>query len=614
MGGGLPLPTLSAASSFYHVDIPLLSIFTVMSTANTTKTKALITIGNFMDADGEPFTLEAKKLPTMHIRVFAQTGKGKSYVAGVLCEEMVDADIPFTVFDQQGHYWGLKQKYKIVLFGRPGRHGVDFPMPYPEKDVRESIILFARNLAEVVASSRQSVIVDLSGWKRYGQRILVTEYLNHLFAINPDHAIQRQTVIEEADVFAPLQPIDDISAFCEDAVENIARRGRGNGLGDIIVTQRPASISMNVRSQKDLVLVLNMSEGADLKAFQSMIADDEGFLTDEQLKMPEAKIKAEISRMARSIKSKVKRAEPGVAFAYSPSMNIRRFVQVRAKKTYHAGAAVGDSNYKDPRTVQVHPFEGQGFTGVTNPLFPPQSPSPAATPAGTLKNVAVHVDPSKHIPKERFDNLLREYDALRKSRATDGHEAERLRTELQAARAKLSTLEATMPMVQAELKKAKAEAEAYRKDHESAEKLREVFIQFGGFAASPQHGAETLKLANTITHVRVDDRIEYATFTPESTQHHLCVLIAKGFFDQERSEKEIHAEIDRVWGMKAISERPGGPNANRYISGAIRPALHQLRVIPFPYLEEVGGKWKAQPDAKKFVRHVAVEGVREKQE
>lgn len=609
MGGGLPLPTLSAASSFYHVDIPLLSIFTVMSTANTTKTKALITIGNFMDADGEPFTLEAKKLPTMHIRVFAQTGKGKSYVAGVLCEEMVDADIPFTVFDQQGHYWGLKQKYKIVLFGRPGRHGVDFPMPYPEKDVRENIILFARNLAEVVASSRQSVIVDLSGWKRYGQRILVTEYLNHLFAINPDHAIQRQTVIEEADVFAPLQPIDDISAFCEDAVENIARRGRGNGLGDIIVTQRPASISMNVRSQKDLVLVLNMSEGADLKAFQSMIADDEGFLTDEQLKMPEAKIKAEISRMARSIKSKVKRAEPGVAFAYSPSMNIRRFVQVRAKKTYHAGAAVGDSNYKDPRSVQVHPFEGVGFAGVTNPLLSPASPE-IETPIGKFKNISVHVDPSKYVPKERFDNLLREFDSLRKLHATGDHEMERVRTELQAAKAKLSTLEATMPIIQGELKKAKAEADAYRKDHESAEKLREGLQQF--FGRFPARG-DVVKLPNTITHTTVEDRIEGAVFTPDSVQHHLCVLVAKGFFDSPKTEKEIHAEIDRIWGMSAISERPGGANAKRYINNTLRPALHQLRVIPFPYLEEVeGGRWKAQTDAKKFVRYVAVEKVEEK--
>lgn len=54
--------------------------------------------------------LDLKKLLTKHVAILAKTGAGKSYVAGVLIEEIIEKKVPLLIIDPHGEYSQLKEK------------------------------------------------------------------------------------------------------------------------------------------------------------------------------------------------------------------------------------------------------------------------------------------------------------------------------------------------------------------------------------------------------------------------------------------------------------------------------------------------------------------------
>ena len=68
-------------------------------------------IGEF---DNNPFTIDGARFLTGRTAVMGMSGSGKSYLIGVLCEELCKADLPFIIIDPEGEYKSLKEKFDIV--------------------------------------------------------------------------------------------------------------------------------------------------------------------------------------------------------------------------------------------------------------------------------------------------------------------------------------------------------------------------------------------------------------------------------------------------------------------------------------------------------------------
>ena len=52
------------------------------------------------------------------VAVLGIRGSGKTNTAAVLIEELLTGGLPLTIVDIEGEYWGLKEKFEILVIGR----------------------------------------------------------------------------------------------------------------------------------------------------------------------------------------------------------------------------------------------------------------------------------------------------------------------------------------------------------------------------------------------------------------------------------------------------------------------------------------------------------------
>jgi hypothetical protein len=56
---------------------------------------------------------------TQTFAALAKKGAGKTYLAGVMEEELAKHRIPFVVIDSMSAHYGIKERYPVVVFGGP---------------------------------------------------------------------------------------------------------------------------------------------------------------------------------------------------------------------------------------------------------------------------------------------------------------------------------------------------------------------------------------------------------------------------------------------------------------------------------------------------------------
>ncbi len=267
--------------------------------------------------------MKKKNLPELHlgtislpsdtitkcINILAKRGAGKSYLAGVLEEELAKGDYPFVVIDPMGAHWGLREIYPIPIFG--GEH-CDI-----EIDLNDG-----KKIADLVVDLKKSVIVDISNWDQDEQRIFVADFVNEIYFKNrrPLHVI-----IEETDVFAPQTGGGKEGKLSFKAIDNLVRRGRGRGIGVTSITQRASILHKNILSQADLNIILNMQANRDLESVKELL-DDDGI----------------DSKGRREIMRKIKQFGKGQAMFYSPQwLQLTEPHHIRRRESHHAGAEPG---------------------------------------------------------------------------------------------------------------------------------------------------------------------------------------------------------------------------------------------------------------------------------
>lgn len=196
------------------------------------------------------------KAVTDIIAGYGMRGSGKTTLGAVLVEEMHEVGARVVVLDLLGVWWGLRAGatssstgLPFVIFG--GEHA-DVPIV--------GDLPTASKLGNILGSEALSAVVDVSRFASSSARgPWLAALLTAMYEANRQPL---QLVLDEADFFAPLRP-DRHNAQLGLVVDEVVRRGRVRGFGATLLTQRPAALATNVRSQADTVVALRLSGAHD---------------------------------------------------------------------------------------------------------------------------------------------------------------------------------------------------------------------------------------------------------------------------------------------------------------------------------------------------------------
>src|SRR3989338_3511841 len=116
-------------------------------------------IGNLQRYDNLKVYLDLNKLLTKHVSILAKSGSGKSYVGGVLVEEILGKDIPILIIDPHGEYSSLQEKNddeKLLSYG------------LKPKDFRNKVRIYSPNTTD----NPECIPLKLSNYDLSSQEIL----------------------------------------------------------------------------------------------------------------------------------------------------------------------------------------------------------------------------------------------------------------------------------------------------------------------------------------------------------------------------------------------------------------------------------------------------------
>lgn len=234
------------------------------------------------------------------IAILGISGSGKTNTAAVLIEETLQQGIPLTIVDIEGEYWGLKERYDLLIVGRS---------PVVDLEIGAEQ---AASIAEFSLKQRISVILDLSEFKLSDAFEFLLVYFNRLWELASLERKPYGIVLEEASEFIPqgaATPLKDI-------LKTIASRGRKKGLSLMVINQRATTLEKNVLTQSSLLFLHNVRYPSDLKVYEDLIP-----------------------LLPREVDMMVKDLKPGQAIVLHQHSILT--VQIRLRHTFHAGATPG---------------------------------------------------------------------------------------------------------------------------------------------------------------------------------------------------------------------------------------------------------------------------------
>jgi ribosome-binding protein aMBF1 (putative translation factor) len=195
------------------------------------------------------------------IAILGKKGRGKTFTAKGIVERLLQMQRRVVVLDPLSVWWGLKsaadgkaEGFPIPVFGGPH---ADIPL----HDGAGPII------GQLIVSSGISAVLDLGLMRKAEQAHLVADLLDYLFTHNRDPL---WLVLEEADAFAPQQPMGDLNRVLGE-VDRIARRGRNFGFRLISITQRPAKLNKDVLTQLSTLVALGVTSPQDRDAIKAWV-------------------------------------------------------------------------------------------------------------------------------------------------------------------------------------------------------------------------------------------------------------------------------------------------------------------------------------------------------
>ncbi len=197
--------------------------------------------------------LDAQQVITGRCCVIGQSGSGKSFLIGVLIEEMCKSRLPFIVVDTEGEYKNLKSIFNALWISDD-----------PSSDIKHNVDY--QRLALQSIETGIPIIFDVSDIIDKSKHVF--DMLQALYSIEERLKSPYLVIVEEADKFAPQVMHKEVNM-----IEEISVRGRKRGIGLIVATQRPANISKNVLAQCAYGFIGKLTIENDLSAVSTLFED-----------------------------------------------------------------------------------------------------------------------------------------------------------------------------------------------------------------------------------------------------------------------------------------------------------------------------------------------------
>ena len=248
---------------------------------------------------------------TQTFAAIGRKGAGKTYLASMLAEQMLDADAQVVVLDAVGNWWGLRvaedgKSPGKDIFVVGGEHG-DVPL-VPEAGAK---------IARLLVEKRISVVLDISSFRIGERKRFAADFAEEFFHLKKSQRSPVHVFIEEAQLFVP-QRIDSSDARMYGAFEAIVRIGRNYGIGCTLISQRPQSVNKEVLSQVECLCVLQVNGSHERKALEEWVQEAGA----------DRKLVGELPGMER-----------GEGYVWSPSwLRIFKRVHFAKKTTFDASA------------------------------------------------------------------------------------------------------------------------------------------------------------------------------------------------------------------------------------------------------------------------------------
>jgi len=242
--------------------------------------------------------------------ILAQKGKGKSHLAAVEAEEMLEANQLVVIIDPTDAHYGLRSSpdgrstgYPIAVFG--GDHG-DVQLEPGGGSV----------LAEAIVDERFSAIICTETMTKSQELRFVGDFLETLYRKNRE---AMHLFIDEADMFAKQSPFGE-ETRTTGATDDIVRRGRKKGIGVTLITQRASVLNKNVLSQADMLIAMGCSHPLDLEAIDKWVRSNAD------------------AKLAKEMISSLPSLPRGEAWVWNPAQHIFKRIAVRQRHTFDSGA------------------------------------------------------------------------------------------------------------------------------------------------------------------------------------------------------------------------------------------------------------------------------------
>ena len=256
--------------------------------------------------------LSVKDILGKFIAILGIRGSGKTNTAAVLLEELLKYNVPLTIVDVDGEYWGLKEEYEILVVGKSENVDIEIEVEHSEKIAEFSI---TRNLP---------VILDISGYLSEEAYHLLFTYFKRIWDLAGKYRKPYEIVLEEAHEFIP----QSLKTSLKDILVRIALRGRKRGLGAIVISQRSAKVEKDVLTQAEILFLHKVVHPADLRVYR------------EILPLP-----------SKDVLEIVTSLNIGECILYYGE--ICKPIQIRKRKTFHAGYTPQLTETKAPQLKAI---------------------------------------------------------------------------------------------------------------------------------------------------------------------------------------------------------------------------------------------------------------------
>ena len=276
----------------------------------------------------EDFNIDAQQVMTEGGCVIGQSGSGKSYLVGVIVEELCKLGLPFMVIDTEGEYASIKSKFNAIWVSEAN----------PAADITSS-----ERLGAILSESMKygiPIIYDLSD--TMDKDASVQSALSELYSMEEGAKRPFLVIIEEADKFAP-----QIVRQRKNMIEEISVRGRKRGIGLLVATQRPANISKNVLAQCSYGFIGKLSIENDVQAIRIL------FSRQDQLDM-------------------LPRLQTGSFLPFGVEGTEETVLKVKRREVVHSGSTPSLSQTYGKKDVSIEELlkdiRGAGKNAETTPL------------------------------------------------------------------------------------------------------------------------------------------------------------------------------------------------------------------------------------------------------